>query len=165
MGDNYITTSILENGNLRLTGSTEALRNLAATKHYNEFQTDKYLWEFLSEALANPDFDYQQCDPAWVGALTSAPMLAMFEFAEKPLPVGVTSRDLAFFNTLDCTIERRNDGKTFKGFYYPVEQCWTFMDYALRSPLEDMLEQGYCDWQSGELKCRTLNDSISAKPT
>ena len=141
-----ITTTILPNGNLRLTASRELIDSLHESQESDPdyFDTTQHLWEVLEDL--NNETDYEYCEPAWAGALTDAPMIAVFECEEKPLPKGLRVQAHAYYNT--ASEFHQKDG-TISETYRPVAQCWAFMDYALRNPLEDMLSQGYSDWQAG----------------
>lgn len=128
-----IIATVLPNGNLRID----------ANDSYREGPLAKAsdIYEALEPLIEQSEYEW--CRPEWAGALTDAPMLAIFG-EERPLPEGVTAADLHWLKT------------TWSGpdvaecRYVPVEACWGYMDYALRDPLDELRDTGSCIWISGE---------------
>jgi hypothetical protein len=90
--------------------------------------------------------ELQECSSSDTGDLTSAPMLAILSpslqhFGESEW-VGFPARHVG---------RLRVYGEPFR-VYRPIIAYWAFMAYAVRSPLADMLECGYSDWQAGHVR-------------
>jgi hypothetical protein len=133
-----VNAEILDNGHLKITTDLEGRAFLQELQNEDpeRFGNDDQLHDFLESLITDDVFEW--CDPAWAGALTSAPMLAFFGVVEE-VPQGADTR---FMNI----VGRWNNIL----WYAPVKKCWAFMDYAVRSPLDDLLEDGYCVWQAGQ---------------
>ena len=98
----------------------------------SEFQSDKALHDFLEPLVANSEL--QWIDPKDTGDLTDAPMLGILgeESNENTGPYG------AF------PVGHWDD----KDWYQPILQRWAFMDYQIRSPLNDLLAIGWVNFRS-----------------
>jgi hypothetical protein len=83
----------------------------------------------LESLIANSELEWIR--PEEIGALTSAPILGIYG-NETELPANVKHPE-------DLLIIGRWDGKTW---YQPVSAAWGFMDYAVRSFLQDLIEDG-----------------------
>jgi hypothetical protein len=98
----------------------------------DQFQSDKALRDFLEPLIANSEL--QWIDPSDTGDLTEAPMLGILgEESEKGEgPYGAVHVG-------------HWDGKDW---YQPILQRWAYMDYQVRSPLNDMLAIGWSNFIS-----------------
>ena len=92
------------------------------------FGSDEVMYEVFEDLLANSELEWTR--PEYTGALTSAPMLAIYG-ADKPLKNG-TNPD--FVN-----ITGHWDGQTW---YSPIEKSWAYMYYELDSPQDALAERG-----------------------
>lgn len=103
-----------------------------------DFSSDDKMHDFLEPLIANSEL--QWIDPAVTGDLTDAPMIGILgedEFSKeenKPgsgyVSTGATSEEFA---------------------KAPVLYRWAYMDYQLRSPLQDLLESRKVVFIGGEL--------------
>jgi len=91
-------------------------------------QTDANMHDFLEPLTCNSEL--QWTDPAWIGDLTSAPMLGILG-GYRP----VTSGGL-------CPSGPYGHKPAGPGRFQPILERWAFMDYQMRSVLEDLREKG-----------------------
>ena len=134
----YVTAEILANGDLKIVASQECLRDLKErmASDPDSFDSDQLTHEVLSPLVENDEYEWTE--PHYCGALTSAPMLAVYD-VETPLPDGA---DPSYHR-----IAGHWEGKTW---YTPVLKCWAFMSYAVTSPQRTLLENGHCIFQGGQ---------------
>jgi len=99
------------------------------------FGTDDFMYDYFEAFVANNE--YQWTRPEYCGALTDAPMLAIYG-KERELREGE--------NTDFLNVVGHWDGITW---IEDVEKAWAFMDYAVTSPQEQLLENGSAVWQKG----------------
>lgn len=101
----------------------------------DEFQSDKALYFFLEPLVANSELMW--INPDDTGDLTEAPMLGILgeESDKNSGPHGAV-----------CV--GHWDGKNW---YRPILQRWAFVDYEIRSPLNDLLAIGWANFLSPEL--------------
>lgn len=93
-----------------------------------ELVADKAMYELFEDLVANSELTW--LNPCDTGDLTEAPMLGI---------LGDESiEDVGPFGAMHVG---RWDGKDQ---YQPILQRWGYMEYAVRSPLEDLLETGEC---------------------
>jgi hypothetical protein len=90
--------------------------------------TSEAEYQALESLICNSELDWIR--PEEIGALTDAPILGLRKEAVE-LPADV---DAGFVHVVGHW-----DGKTW---YEPVEAAWGFMDYALRSFVQDLIENG-----------------------
>lgn len=127
---------ILPNGNLRITFTEEERENLRAIKDEPWFDSDNNLFDILEPLTCNSELEWSS--PEEIGALTSAPILATFG-EERPLrPDEEAGRGNRLVG---------NNGR--ETLVQDVAQAWAFMDYAIRSVQQDLLEKGEAVWQRG----------------
>ncbi len=97
-----------------------------------DLDSDKALHEFFEGPLANSEFQWVQ--PEWCGDLTDAPILGLLgddvgESEVKTFPANYHGwREIGF------------NGR--EKVFQPVLERWAFLDYQVRSPLADLLENG-----------------------
>jgi hypothetical protein len=103
--------------------------------HVVQWGTQRCEHEVLEGLICNSELEWVQ--PEWVGALTSAPMLGIFADL-RPLH---RSEDARFQR-----IAGHWDDRTW---VEPVDKCWAYMSYQVRSFLDDLADQGFCIFQSG----------------
>jgi hypothetical protein len=135
----YVTAEILPNGNMKIVPSEFCKGDLAEAlaNDPDQFDRDDLMHDVLSPLVENGEYEWTR--PEFCGALTSAPMLAVYG-EEIPLPEGADSR---YFNVVYS-----GRGATH---YAPVEKCWGYMEYAITSPQREMLERGFCIFTSGQM--------------
>ena len=113
---------------LTITADAEDLAELAELKTDDPdgFGNDRMMVEFFEDLLANSELDW--IDAADMGDLTDAPMLGIRgdEQDHKSGPFGVTH----------CGHWDEKD------WYQPITHRWGFMDYQVRSLLDDLLDRG-----------------------
>ena len=90
------------------------------------FGSDEYMFDFFEGLMANSELDW--IDPFDTGDLTDAPILGILgsdrEFSSGPFG----SVPSGFWNN--------------HNWYRPILRRWGFMDYAVRSMLDDLLDRG-----------------------
>jgi|SRR5215831_4327488 len=90
---------------------------------YSQIEVDA-----LEPLLCNSELEWIR--PEEIGALTSAPILGL---RGDPIPAS-EGADTRFLH-----VAYRDNGVTW---YEPVTQAWGFMDYALRSFVDDLIDTG-----------------------
>ena len=101
----------------------------------DRFGTDAFMYEYLEEFVVNNDYDWTR--PEYCGALTSAPMLAIYG-PERRIRKG---ENPDYMNVVGSW-----DGFTR---VQPVKSAWAFMDYQMASVQAQLLETGQAFWQKG----------------
>lgn len=129
--------TILENGNLKISITTREQRALNTLKHNDDFGTDRLLREVLEPLICNSEYEFIQ--PEEIEALTSSPCLGVLG-EERPLRDGETpgrggNRLAGYWNGT----QRVQD----------ITKAWAFMDYAVRNPLQDLLDKREVIFQHG----------------
>lgn len=122
---------VLPNGNLRISIDADEQKILSQTKAElgEEFGCNDVMYDTFEHLIANSELDW--VNPEDIGALTNAPILGTF---------GET-------NTKACG--RHVGHWDDKDWYDPIVDAWGFMSYALMSPQDVLLKQGYVDFQHG----------------
>jgi hypothetical protein len=95
----------------------------------------------LEPLIANSELEWVR--PEEIAALTDAPILGI-RGDETPVPDNCDTRDLHIVGRW----ENRKTGK-LTTFYEPVENAWGYMDYQVRSFLQDLIETGTATFVSG----------------
>jgi len=114
-------------GKLVITIDADEQAELRELKEESDnFQSDRDMHDFLEPLVCNSEL--QWINPEDTGDLTDAPMLGILgeESTENTGP----------FGAIQCGFW---DGKPR---FQPILNRWAFMESALRSPLEDLLEKG-----------------------
>ena len=124
-------------GNMILSVDAEerALLQTLKDEDPDAFVTDGFMFDYFEDFIGNNE--YQWTRPEYCGALTDAPMLAIYG-TERALK---ECEDQEYLN-----IVGRWDNTTW---VEDVEQAWAFMDYQVTSPQEQLLETGKSVWQKG----------------
>jgi len=104
------------------------------------FCSDDFMCEVFEQLIANCELTWSR--PEYIGALTSAPILAIYG-DERPLKKG---EDPAYHYICGRWEDRAGTLRTWTRD--PV-QAWGFMNYAIRSPQEDLFNDGFVIFQSG----------------
>lgn len=91
-------------------------------------QSDEAMHDWFESLIANSELEW--INPADTGDLTDAPMLGVYG-EERPFVHG------------DETIPHRVTGPNL---IQEVMERWAFLDYALRSPLEDLRDKGFAEF-------------------
>ena len=138
---------ILPNGDLRIIASESDRTILAEMKaeQGDAFDSDQIMGDVFENLLANSELSWS--DALAIGALTSAPVLAIFgETREEK-----SSDTDEFGNYVGCRFVGcwPNDAKKLVHWVDPLIQGWAFMNYQLRSPQDDLLETGETIFQIG----------------
>lgn len=95
--------------------------------------SDAPMYDFFEHLTCNSELEW--IDPSLTGDLTSAPMLGIFG-------------EERVFTKEDATIPHRVTGPDM---IQEVEARWAFMDYAVRSVLEELRDKGQCVFVGGKL--------------
>ena len=137
-----MTASIAPNGDLMISCTAVEQTELqrAWADDPAEFLTDRTMRAALEFLVT--DHEYEWTEPAYCAALTDAPMFAVYG-DERPLTDG---EDAYYLNVVGRWHDK--DG-VLTTWVEEVEACWAYMDYQLRSPLEDLAERGLCVFQHG----------------
>ena len=111
-------------------------------RHLNELaglgrniQSDEELHNCFEAMLANSELDW--INPADTGDLTSAPMLGILggEMTIEQIEAAAKSKPGIYGSTV-CGHANGKD------IHQPILERWAFLDYQLRSPLEDLRDNG-----------------------
>jgi len=143
---------LLHNGNLKITVDAEERKLLRQTRHEDpdHFQSDVFMHDWFEGFIGNSEYDWAR--PEYCGALTDAPMLAIFG-EETQVPEGVDTSMIAHTGYWEGS-----------HWYNPVEKCWGFMDYQVISVQEQLLEHGYAVFTSGNdgpaIEMQLMSDEI-----
>ena len=105
-----------------------------------DFGSDDFMFEVFERLIANSELDWAQ--PEYIGALTSAPILVIWG-EERPVTPG-EGPDYHYI----CGCWHDRDGVLKTWTRDPV-QAWGFMNYGIRSPQEDLFNDGFVVFQSG----------------
>jgi hypothetical protein len=126
-------------GRLVLTASEKdrAYLNQLRDEDPDEFQRDRVMYDVLEWIVTNDEFQF--ISPYYTGDMTDAPMLGLLGEQEEA-PEG----ELLGSGLVD---DGRCDGKNF---VRPIIYRWAYMNYAVGSPQEDLLEKGKCIWEGGD---------------
>lgn len=129
-------TKVLPNGDLEISVDRETQRFLKRERKGNDaFQSDSYMYDVFEWLICNSEYTWIR---AWeIGALTSAPILGI-RGEQRPLKPGENADYLHLTGS---------DGENV--FVEDVEKAWGFMAYALRSPQDDLADDGKAVFQYG----------------
>jgi hypothetical protein len=135
-----------ENKNLVITANEEDKKELQELKsEYDEkgmcFGCDDALYAAFENLICNSELQWS--DASTIGALTSAPILAIFG-EEIEIEPDSTYREHGICYGYQITGQ---DCNVFFG--QKVVQAWAYMDYCVRSPQQDLLEYGKAVFQLG----------------
>ena len=86
--------------------------------------TNEDFWDFIEPLIANSDL--QSISPSDTGDLTDAPMLGILG--------DVSTKNEGPYGAV------KTGHWDFTDQYQPILHRWAFMDYQVRSPLEDLLD-------------------------
>jgi hypothetical protein len=114
---------------LVLKADAETRRELRENYPGEELHSDQAMHEVLEPLICNSELDWVY--PEEVGALTSAPMLGLLGELNDHGPGRLVGR------WSGCC------------WYAPIEQCWAFMSYQVRSVVQDLVEHGEAVFQKG----------------
>jgi len=130
-------THMLPNGNLKITVDAEERKLLRQLRHEDpdKFDSDSFMHDWFEGFIGNSEYDWAQ--PEHCGALTSAPMLAIYG-EDTQVPEGVDTSMIALTGHWEGI-----------DWYTPVLKCWAFMDYQVISVQEQLLQHGYAVFMSG----------------
>lgn len=102
------------------------------------FASDRALHDEFEDLVGNSEL--QWVDPSDTGDLTDAPMLGILG-PEEPGGNGEFGKVLA---------GRWNDSAgVLQSWFHPIEKRWAFMDYQVRSVLDDLADKGKAVFVSG----------------
>ena len=118
---------------IEFTAKERANLRALETEGRNSIQTESALYDCLEPLTCNSEL--QWINPVDTGDLTSAPML------------GILGEEIPFTKEA-ATIPHV---VTCPNLIQPILARWAFMDYALRSPLEDLRDTGNAVFTGGEL--------------
>ena len=111
----------------------------AELQKLESIQTDRALHDWLEPLLANSELVW--VDPAETGDLTDAPLLGILGNEMTVLKCNQTvARHYGWVVTGRCR---------GKKLIQPILERWGFMDYQLRSPLEDLRDRSEADFIKG----------------
>lgn len=118
-------------------------REIRELREMDEIQSDDSMHEFLEPLVGNTEL--QWISPADTGDLTDAPML------------GILGEE----GVRDHTVFAENFGLVVTGcnghntMARPILARWAFMDYQVRSVLEDLRDTGKAVFVGGDLRGKT----------
>ena len=135
-----------ENKNLVITAESKDQLELQELKsEYEEkgmcFGCDEVLYSALEQLICNSELQWS--DASTIAALTAAPVLAVF--GEET----VIEPDTSYQESGICVGYQITGKDNNVIFGQRVLQAWAFMDYAVRSPQEDLLKDGKTVFQLG----------------
>ena len=135
-----------ENKNLVITADEEEQRMLREYKSELEdqglnFSSNDALYETFESLICNSELEFS--DASTINALTSAPVLAIF--SGEDIEVDPPCEE----NNYRCIGYRVTGGNHGVTYGIKLWRAWAFMDYAVRSPQEDLLEYGQTVFQLG----------------
>ena len=130
---------------LTITADAQTRAELQEIKSQDEkedidvFVSDDSLQEAFESMISNSSLEW--VEPSDCGAMTAAPLLGFYgESTPVPVEEGVASHDNErggrFVGCWD------NAEGVLCHWYEEVDEVWGYAPYALRSPLEDLLETG-----------------------
>lgn len=109
----------------------------------DRFDTDDFMVDLFEPMVCNDCFSW--LPEGVTGDLTSAPMLGVLGCEERAKRrCGRDWRRLCGSGLYPCGFDGRQQ------IVQPVLYRYAFMDYALRSPQRDLLEEGRAVWTGGE---------------
>lgn len=130
---------ILLNGDLEISFSDDtefsSLREVKADRG-DEFASDDVMYELFERLIANSELQWSR--PEYIGALTSAPILAIYGEPRK-LKLGENVKHFNLFGHWNNAT-----------WVQDVVKAWGYMNYQIRSPQEDMLKDGFVIFQKGK---------------
>ena len=131
---------ILPNGNLKISADAEDLAELRRWREDDdtEFASDRVLHDAFEHMICNSELDW--VNPEQIGALTEAPILGIFGETKPARDCGPNCREVGGWP---------DENGVHTLWVEPVERAWAYLDYALRSPLEDIARYGYVVFVSG----------------
>ncbi len=130
---------ILKDDRLRIylqEGDREELQQLA-DEYGESFNSDDVMYEVFEPLLCNSDLQWSS--PDRISALTGAPVLCVLLHEEEPI------NDMDEVGYIMVGSWPDSQGMT-RIWGEKIIQAWAFMDYAVRSPQEDLLKYGECFW-------------------
>ena len=120
----------IEDTRLIITADAEDQAELQRMKTEDEFQSDQAMYDAFEHLTANSELTW--ISPSDTGDLTDAPILGVLgEEGIKQHTVFLENYGL---------VETGSDG--FWTMVQPILKRWAFMDYQLRSHLDDLVEKG-----------------------
>lgn len=135
-----LTHKILEDGNLKIEADEATVAELREmrTENPDDFGSDYIMHEVFEDLTANSDLEW--IDPAECGDLTDAPIL------------GIRGEEYAT-DEMGCVGQNivgrwPDENGVLKTWIRDVVFRWGFMDYAVRSVLDDLADQGYAIFQA-----------------
>lgn len=132
-----MTHEVLPNGDLKISVDDTERQNIRLLFGDRRFDTDGFLFDILENWMDRTGIEWSA--PWEIGALTDAPCLA--EWGEdRPLR---RDEQVGHGNRI---IGRTPEGATL--VQDPV-RAWAFMDYQVRSAQRDLMDKGFCIFQSG----------------
>jgi hypothetical protein len=128
---------ILENGDLEISLERGEKTELRIAMKESEYPaSDNLMHEWFEGFIGNGEYEFTR--PEHCGALTDAPMLAIYG-KERPLK---DSENVEY-----CMLAGVWDGQTW---VMDVLECWAFMDYQIISVQQRLLDTGKAVFQSGK---------------
>lgn len=119
---------------LTITVDADEQKELAELKAEDpdHFQSDDALYDFLERLTCNSELDW--VNPEQTGDLTDAPMLGIYGEVQTEESGPYGARHVGCWNDEGDTLNKPR--------FEPILQRWGFMEYQLRSPLDDLLNNG-----------------------
>jgi hypothetical protein len=133
----------LKSGWMRVTPSEEERNDLRERRESDpdSWGSDLNEREAVSDSLFAAGYDWVR--PEESGDLTSAPMFGL-RGSELPIPERMTNEN----DRGDLCVTYWDNNKR-EGTFAPVLKRWAYMNYAVRTFLDDMIDDGHADFQNG----------------
>lgn len=148
----WLTVDLEEQESLQLLQRLEKQRerNEASTGDWrlsdwnpgDSIQSEAIMYDFLEPLVCNSELDW--IPEGITGDLTSAPMLGIYG-NEEPL----SSKYKEWGWNQGTRLSSGRDGQVF---VQPVLERWAFLDYMIRSPLQDLANYGKVTFVGGPLR-------------
>jgi len=145
-------TEILPSGDLRITPDHDTLNAIRALAKDlgQDFGTNSTMFDVFESLTANSD--YQWVLPIQCGALTDAPILGITS-EPRPLPIwkqeDAEPAETGGVGNIVAGSWADSEGQ-MRLWVEDVVQAWGFMNYAITSPQQEIVDKGYCEFQSGK---------------
>lgn len=116
-----------------VTPEEQAILRTNREENPDEWSSDRVMYEELEGLVTNDEYDWVQ--PEWIDGLTDAPLLGTFG-ETRP----VTDEDGCY----QCAGRWDDADGVLTTYMNPVLRAWKYEPYALRSPLDDLADEGRC---------------------
>lgn len=133
----------LVDGNLKIMIDAETQAQLKANIADADVNTDSdgYMYDVFEHLICNSEF--QWIEPVLAGALTDAPMLGVFGDAVGFADASATND----YSRGRCVGHWNSESGELLYWYEPVISAYAYMSYQVKSPVQDLTNNGYVIFQ------------------